>query len=436
MRASSYSSLITIAALYSLASAAVTVLPTDPKIQYFGRVDLTTAAQPRMCYSGIGLSTRFTGTSLAITLSDQGWGDATWVGVYIDSAPEIKLQVPSGATRSQLTAATGLANTTHTLSMVKRNDAIDGYMTFHNLILDDGAALVQPDPRPLRRIESFGNSITAGWYIECPGDSITDADNGCPLNTQDNGFISYPWQLARMLGADCQNDGLGGLAIMDSTGWYMNGIYGLKTTWDKSVTIPGTWVTWDFSRYTPQVVTFAFGANDAHGINFTLQADRDKWKSAYKAILALLRAKYPNAHFILTSYYLSHSPYVDSCNAQIALELNNPLVHAYRMSRGAVNGTSGHPKIQNQKAMARELYNYIQTLNVAWPGGSGTNRGASMQDGRTGWVFSDGCRRVVITKALMAKSDLFTINGKKMPVSGLTGASVLPAGVYVKDVRN
>jgi hypothetical protein len=106
------------------------------------------------------------------------------------------------------------------------------------------------------------------------------------------------------------------------------------------------------------------------------------------------------------------------------------------MSRGAVNGTSGHPKIQNQKAMARELYNYIQTLNVAWPGGSGTNRGASMQDGRTGWVFSDGCRRVVITKALMAKSDLFTINGKKMPVSGLTGASVLPAGVYVKDVRN
>ena len=127
---------------------------------------------------------------------------------------------------------------------------------------------------------------------------------------------------------------------------------------------------WDFSRYTPDFVTFAIGQNDAHigEVDRQLTADeREHWLDTYCRLIADLMRKYPKAVFILFLTIMKHDEYWETLLDDACKRIGSPRVKRFRFTRSGT-GTPGHPqipghpRIPGQCEMACELTEYIRGL--------------------------------------------------------------------------
>src|SRR5699024_12424939 len=86
--------------------------------------------------------------------------------------------------------------------------------------------------RPRRRIEVYGDSVSAGEVSEAV-DYVGKPDpehNG----QYSNSWYSYAWMTAWKLGAEIHDIAQGGIALLDGTGWFNAPDYvGMETAWDK-----------------------------------------------------------------------------------------------------------------------------------------------------------------------------------------------------------
>ena len=341
-------------------SAQTTVSPTNPNLQYTGRIDFSDASNPKLYYAGTSIQTKFTGTSLKATCSENNWGGGAYMGFIIDGGNMIVRSISNGASSVTVDVASGLANTTHTLTMVKRTGPENDYVQFQGLTLDNGAGLQAPDPRPERRVELYGNSVTQGINADNNADFEGEAD-------KHNGWNSYGMILARSLNAECHNQGISGLAVQDGTGFFnshVNGI-GLETTYDKIGANDGRQSPWDFSRYTPHLVIMAMGINDD---GFVDASEKETWKNEYKTIINDLRNnRYPEADFVLTIPPLGYErTRMEGYVQEIVNELNDPNVHYFNLT---VTVPSAHPYDVIHQAMADQLEEFVNTLDINWGDG-------------------------------------------------------------------
>lgn len=125
-----------------------------------------------MFYPGTYIKTRFEGTSLALRFDhtpheDEGRGN--YLGYIIDNEIEGKLLLTPRAGEKLYEITSGLLDRVHDLVLIRRTDFTRGHCIFRGLVLDPGRGLQPPPPRPVRRIECFGDSITAGVLAEACG---------------------------------------------------------------------------------------------------------------------------------------------------------------------------------------------------------------------------------------------------------------------------
>jgi endoglucanase len=256
--------------LYSLGSARAApdtpAPPQDPRHPYYrvsGRHDLPTGAGPVLYYAGSSITVRFQGTSLKATFRDVGsFAESQRVGFIIDGGAQRLFDLPKETTRT-FVVASGLPDTEHSLTIFKLDNpgSMSSGLQFLGLELDAGRGILPAPALPAGslRMEFFGDSFTAG------------SENG--LARTDNGWNSFPNVAARILGAEVHNNGIGGLAVLNDTGYYQSTTdaplnTGLVTTYNKlnpSRWMNGGYTSWDFSRYTPDVVVFGCGINDQYG---------------------------------------------------------------------------------------------------------------------------------------------------------------------------
>lgn len=348
------------------------VIADDPRIQYVGRIGVDEMAGPSFHYGGSNFRTRFSGTSLALGFQEDDWGGGNWIGVRIDGSPEIKFRLKPKSDQL-LQVAVGLDDRTHDLEVYRRSDCFDGSFIFKGLALDRGKSLSGPPPLPRRRIEFFGDSVTAGALCEAVGyedrkdDEIATEHLASALT---NPYWSFAADTARALHAEAHIEGIGGLAVNDGNGWW-GGDHpiGFESTFDKLDPIPGRFKPWDFSRWTPQVVVVAIAQNDARSMRPDVKADRHKWASTYRRILQRLQAHYPNAWYVLTTTIHDHDRRWDDLLDQMALDYRKDLkqlkVVTYRYRRVGV-GTPGHLRIKEHREMANELVAFIESLPRVW----------------------------------------------------------------------
>ena len=228
-------------------------------------------------------------------------------------------------------------------------------------------------PRPKRRMEVYGDSVSAGEVSEAEfacGQVDPEGHNG----RYSNGYLSYSWQTARLLGAELHDIATGGMALEDGTGYFYSPDYiGMLSSWDKINYYPpfGAKTEWDFSRYTPHVVVAAIGQNDANPVNFMAQnydCDASKhWRSAYAGWIRAIRAKYPHAQIILTTTILGHDAAWDRAIDEVCRELSKTdgRVHHFLYSKNGC-GTPGHIRGSEAAGMAKELTGFIETLPDVW----------------------------------------------------------------------
>ena len=331
--------------------------------QYTGRVDFEDPKSPTIIYAGSMIKTKFTGTCVKVAIKNIHACYENAIGFIIDEDIKGKVVIEEHNKEIVLDIAEGLREGVHNLILFKRSDAAH-YFDFYGIVLENGCHLEAPVPKSNRRIECFGDSVSAGEVSEAI-EYVGKADPEEHEGIYSNSWYSYSMITARKLGAEINNNAQGGIAVLDGTGYFNPslGYKGLESTYDKlrySAEL-GKCNKWDFSRYTPHVVIMALGQNDSHPIDY-INNDKEKreyWKSKYKEIILDLRDKYPNALFVIITTLLCHNEGWDIALDEMTKEINDEKIVRFKFKRNGV-GTPGHLRIPEAEEMAEELTEFIE----------------------------------------------------------------------------
>ena len=321
-------------------------------------------------YPGTFVRMKFKGTQLFIHVRNKHNYWNNYLGVAEGDA-QTKLLLPEeGEATIQIPLQTTQDNI-HEVMIFKRQDAcheltILGFEI--NCNTDDECELLEASPLPPRRIEVYGDSVSAGEVSEAV-DYVAKADpehNG----EYSNSWYSYAWIAARKLDAQLHDIAQGGVALLDNTGWYHEPDYiGMEQVWNKMRYNPdyGTVKEWDFSKYTPDIVIVAIGQNDSHPDDYMktdYEGEKAKnWRTHYRQFLAKLRETYPDAWIICCTTLLQHDIGWDMSISQAVLDIADKKISHCVFQRNG-KATPGHLRIPEAEEMAEELCHYIHSLNI------------------------------------------------------------------------
>lgn len=336
-------------------------------LTYMGRIDFSEKTRPEFYYAGSNVKMTFTGTSVSAVIKNHKYFNIQELGFVMDGK-EGKVTFDKNDEDITLDIACDLEKGTHTVTIFKRQDA-SHYFEFVGFEIDSDGEVLENSPLPARKIECYGDSVSAGAVCEAV-DFVASCDPEDHQGVYDNAWHSYAMITARNLGAQIHNIAQGGIAIFDNTGYYhAPNFIGMESVYDKLCYFPegAKGVTpWDFDLYTPDVVLFAVGQNDPYNeghedFDITDPDYRAKWKNAYKSIILDLRSKYPNATFVLLLTVLCHGEEWDKAVDEIANELNDEKITHFMFTRTG-KATPGHPRLPEQYEMAEELTAYLSNM--------------------------------------------------------------------------
>lgn len=342
------------------------IKPNDERLFYSGRIDWSDPETPIFIYPCTSVAMRFTGDKLKICVENRRayWNNS--LGCILDGEQLVFPLLEEGVTVLEIPVKQ-TEKAEHEALIFKRQDACHE-VKFLDIEIEDGGSLLEVTQRPSRRIEVYGDSVSAGDVVEAV-DYIGCEDpehNG----EYSNGWYSYAWITARRLNAQIHDVAQGGAALLDQTGWFHAPDYiGMETIWDKIRYNPelGEMLKWDFNHYIPQLVIVAIGQNDSNPEDYMKDdvhgEKAERWRQHYKRFLKNIRGIYPKAHIVCCTTLLYHDEAWDRSIGQVVRELEDEKITQYIFKRNG-KGTPGHLRIPEAEEMAEELSGYIEVLNI------------------------------------------------------------------------
>ncbi len=336
------------------------IRPDDKFLQYSGRIDFTNPLRPQFVFPCSSIRLVFCGTSISITLENHKNYWNNFLGFIIDGV-QGKVRIPDEGI-STLTLSDNLEYGEHNVLIFKRQDSCHVFDLYWIDI--DSEILKMPPNKPVRKIEVYGDSVSAGEVSEAV-DYVGQSDpehDGSPSNS----YYSYAWMTARKLNAQIHDIAQGGIALLSGTGWFNDPDYvGMEEVYDKIKYNPyfGQSSDWDFSLYTPDVVIVALAQNDNHPFDYMKEEPEGEkaqiWKEHYKAFLKKLRSIYPEAWIICITTVLQHDRSWDNAIDYCSQEMWDDKVRHFLFTGNGAR-TPGHVRIPEAEDMACELADYIE----------------------------------------------------------------------------
>ncbi|MCM1283648.1 MAG: hypothetical protein NC180_07715 [Muribaculaceae bacterium] len=332
----------------------------DERLLYTGRIGWRDAS-PAFVFPATSLRFRFRGTA-KITVENHRQYWSSFLGVIVDGQQRRVRLAETGETVIDIP---GGGSAEHEALVFKRMDGCHE-VALRKLML--AGELLSPPPRPHRRMEVYGDSVSAGELAEAEayvGRADPEHDG-----EYSNSWYSYSWMTARLLGAELHDIAQGGIALMDKTGWFQEPEHvGMESVWDKvhynkALHEPSLW---DFSRWQPQLVLVAIGQNDSNPLDYMRRnphgEEARRWKAHYRGFLQSLRGVYPLASIVCITTLLEHDRGWDDAIGEVCGSLADPRITHYLFRRNG-RGTPGHLRIFEAYEMAEELVCYIEGLQI------------------------------------------------------------------------
>lgn len=171
------------------------IKPDNPLLQYSGRIDWSKREAPVLVYPCSCIKMKFTGTRVAAVVENHKAYFSNFLGCFIDGEQKCVRMADGG--RETITLAEGLENCEHELMLFKRMDSCHIF-TFYGFEVENDARLGEVEAKPARRIEVYGDSVSAGEVSEAV-DYVGHPD---PEHDGEfsNSYYSYTWMTARRLG--------------------------------------------------------------------------------------------------------------------------------------------------------------------------------------------------------------------------------------------
>jgi lysophospholipase L1-like esterase len=352
-------------------------LPDDPDILYTGRIDFSDARVPKFSAPGVYIQARFRGTGVSVRLSDefQYGTNRNYYDAVIDDSKVVKIAPTPTSSSNTYPIASDLANTEHTLTLVKRTEASIGFGQFLGFELN-GEILPAP-ARPRRRMEFIGDSITCGTGDEAENNSpqCTEDGWGQPYN---NVRVAFGPVIAKTYGAEYQISAVSGIGLVRNYSFQydprpMPEVYDLLYFEQNQSPL------WDPARYVPDAVVIGLGTNDfSPGDSDRPKMDVNTFVAAYIQFVATLRGYYPKADiFCVSSPMLGdHWPdpsYQSATDQKTAItkvvdELNgrgDGKVHKFFVYPLSGGGCGTHPTADQHALLANQLGTYIASV-MGW----------------------------------------------------------------------
>jgi len=252
----------------------------------------------------------------------------------------------------------------HSIKIFKRAEWDRGKTSFYGFKLNKGAKILPKSLSKNRKIEFYGNSITAGYAIE----DTTGKDS--PEGTFTNNYLSYAAITARHYDAKYKCICRSGIGITVS--WIpqiMPEIYDRLNPLDSNS-------KWNLSADEPDIVVVNLFQNDTWLVNlpehkefkkrFGTKAPSEKEIiSAYQQFIGNLRNQYPKADIICTLGSMDAAKEGSKWKEYIKIavaNLDDKKMHTHFMP---YLKSKGHPTINNQQTMAKSLIEFIDN-NIEW----------------------------------------------------------------------
>lgn len=354
--------LVSLLVLTSLTSfSQLLVKPGNKKISYMGRVNLKEDSAA-FYWPGTSATIRFTGTSIKATL--KSLREEGYFYAIVDNNASTAFKFASGNNRKTFSLAEDLPYGKHTLQLYKLSNNTSANI-FYGFEIGGKAKAHKSPKQAKRKIEFYGNSITAGHGVDVPEGK---PDSGLPAHF--NNYYTYAALTARHFKAQSSFIARSGIGIMVS--WFPEIMPEIYDRLDPSDAAS----KWDFLRYNPDVVVINLFQNDYWLTNNpgheqfkhrfgTAKPSKDFIIKSYQNFVAGIRAKYPNAHIICVLGNMDATEpgsqwpgYVEQAVAGLHDGRIHTLFFPYK-------NTPGHPNKKEQQAMADELIRFIDKT-IKW----------------------------------------------------------------------
>jgi len=332
------------------------------EVSYMGRVEKVENQYAKIYWPGTSVTINFKGTELKAVLKNGK--EETYFYAIVDGNEKEAKKVKADTVQSSILLATGLKNTNHSVQLFKLSNNTS-YTDFYGFELVDGSTVLNPAPLPKRKIEFYGNSITAGHGVDVlPGQD----DSGSPEYF--NNYWTYAALTSRHFNAQYSCISRSGIGVMVS--WFpiiMPEMYDRLNPEDPTS-------KWDFSKYTPDIVVINLFQNDMW---LTASPTHPEFKArfgttppdvptiilSYQNFVKSIRAKYPDATIICVLGSMNAtekgSPWPGYIEKAVdGLSDSKILTHFF-----PYKNTPGHPKVAEQKVMADDLIGFIEK-NIKW----------------------------------------------------------------------
>lgn len=328
---------------------------------YNGRIDRRSPQKPEFIFPASSVHFRFRGRKAVLTVENRNVYWNNYAGAVVDGKQRKWLLEKEGKTRIALVDEENAGE--HDILFFKRQDCCHEMVLCALELSEDGALLAHPAV-PERKIEVYGDSVSAGEVSEAV--DFTGKEDPEHNGEYSNSWYSYAWMTARKLNARIHDIAQGGIALMDKTGWFHepDGI-GMESVWDKLHYEPklGETAPWDFSEYVPDGVIVAIGQNDSHPEDYMKEdanCERSRlWKRKYKNFLENLRKRYPEAYIVCCTTLLNHDRSWDDGIGEVCGKMGDERISHYIFRRNG-KGTPGHLRIGEAEEMAEELAAYME----------------------------------------------------------------------------
>jgi len=332
------------------------------EVSYMGRVEKVENQYAKIYWPGTSVTINFKGTELKVVLKNGK--EETYFYAIVDGNEKEAKKVKADTVQSSILLATGLKNTNHSVQLFKLSNNTS-YTDFYGFELVDGSTVLNPAPLPKRKIEFYGNSITAGHGVDVlPGQD----DSGSPEYF--NNYWTYAALTSRHFNAQYSCISRSGIGVMVS--WFpiiMPEMYDRLNPEDPTS-------KWNFSKYTPDIVVINLFQNDMW---LTASPTHPEFKArfgttppdvptiilSYQNFVKSIRAKYPDATIICVLGSMNAtekgSPWPGYIEKAVdGLSDSKILTHFF-----PYKNTPGHPKVSEQKVMADDLIGFIEK-NIKW----------------------------------------------------------------------
>lgn len=310
-------------------------------------------------WPGVHFQTRFSGDGV---LFEVGPGDVI-LHVEADGARIASLRKPAPG-RYRIA---GLGPGEHRVRIDAATESQAGPNRFGGFLLPPGSAPLAP-PQATRRIEFIGDSHTVGYGSASGGRDCSDAQVWETTDTT----LAFGPRLAAAYGADYRVNAISGRGIVRNYGGMPGDTLPQAYPWllfDHSVREAGP------ADWQPQLVVIALGTNDfstplAAGERWaTRQALHQDYEQIYAGFVRMLRARYPQAYFLLWATDLADGE-IAAETGKVAAALRqggDDRIGFATVAGLAMDACHWHPSAADHRRIAEVLARHVDAVPGLWP---------------------------------------------------------------------